>query len=60
MAQGDDDIKAEGDDQLEAANTEHLDEDPEMGPLPEGYGGKPGNVRPGGTENVRSTGRTVE
>ena len=60
MAQSDDDIKAEGDEQLEGAKTEHLEEDPEMGPPPEGYGGKPGDVKPGGTENVRSTGRTVE
>ena len=63
MAQGDDRgdrIRDEGDQQLEGVETQHLDEDPEMGPPPEGYGGKPGqSVEGEATENVRSTGRTV-
>jgi hypothetical protein len=62
MAQGDKpDIKAEGDEQLDDVETEHLAEDPEKGPAPLGYGGKPGQPAPAeGGDDRRSTGRTVQ
>ena len=62
MAQGDqpDDIKAEGDEQIEQTQTAHVDEDPEKGPAPLGYGGKPGSPGVGGEESVRSSGEGVQ